>query len=72
MRPPETGRGEQAGALARMALALTAWTERWIPDAFIFALLATFIVVIAAVSATSATLPVWSKYHKSVILLCLR
>ena len=34
-----------SGPIARLALALTDWTERWIPDAFIFALLATLIVV---------------------------
>jgi short-subunit dehydrogenase len=27
----------RVGELARVALALTAWSERWIPDAFIFA-----------------------------------
>ena len=36
---------ERPGLVARAAIALTAWTERWIPDAFIFALLATLIVV---------------------------
>jgi len=51
-RPDE----ERAGLVARMALALTDWTERWVPDAFIFALLATVIVVGAAVFATSSTL----------------
>jgi short-chain fatty acids transporter len=39
-----------------MALALTDWTERWVPDAFIFALLATLIVVVAGVLATPSTL----------------
>lgn len=43
--------------IARLALALTAWTERWIPDAFIFALLATILVVVAGVTATPSTLP---------------
>jgi short-chain fatty acids transporter len=42
---------------ARAALWLTAWTERWVPDAFIFALLATLIVVAAGVLATPSTLP---------------
>ncbi len=41
--------------IARFALALTAWTERWVPDAFIFALLATFIVFAAALGATPST-----------------
>ncbi|HZT75584.1 MAG TPA: TIGR00366 family protein [Vicinamibacterales bacterium] len=43
--------------LARLALALTDWSERWIPDAFIFALLATFIVALAARIGTGAALP---------------
>ncbi len=42
------------GALARFALAATAWTERWIPDAFVFALLATVVVVSAALLGTPA------------------
>jgi len=39
-----------------MALALTDWTERWVPDAFVFALLGTLIVVIAGVTATPSSL----------------
>lgn len=42
--------------IARLALALTAWTERWIPDAFVFALIATLVVVCAGVTATPASL----------------
>lgn len=41
--------------IARLALALTAWTERWVPDAFVFALIATFIVFAAALGATPST-----------------
>jgi short-chain fatty acids transporter len=41
--------------VARLALALTAWTERWVPDAFIFALAATVIVCFAALTVTPAT-----------------
>lgn len=48
---------EKTGVLARMALAFTAWSERWLPDAFIFALIGTVLVVIAAVTATGSTLP---------------
>src|SRR5687767_6290827 len=48
---------EQPGLLARIALALTDWTEKWVPDAFIFALIATLIVVIAGVAFTPSTLP---------------
>ena len=46
---------EQPGLVARAAIRLTAWTERWIPDAFIFALLATFIVFAAALLWTPST-----------------
>ncbi len=46
--PPD----ERPGALARFALAMTAWTERWVPDAFVFALVATVVVVAAALATT--------------------
>src|SRR5258707_332982 len=39
---------EQPGAVARAALALTDWTERWVPDAFIFALMATILAIASA------------------------
>jgi short-chain fatty acids transporter len=48
---------QEIGVLAQFALALTAWTERWVPDAFIFALLATLLIVGAAVIATPTPLP---------------
>jgi short-chain fatty acids transporter len=41
--------------ISRLALALTAWTERWVPDAFIFALIATFIVFAAALGLTPSS-----------------
>ncbi len=46
---------DDTGLVARVALALTAWTERWVPDAFVFALLATLVVVGAGVAATPST-----------------
>ena len=46
---------EQPGVVARAALRLTAWTERWIPDAFIFALLATVLVFVAALIWTPSS-----------------
>src|SRR3954453_20670998 len=46
----------RAGPVARAALGLTEWTERWLPDAFIFALMATPPVSVAALPATPATL----------------
>ncbi len=42
-------------SLERLAEILTDWTERWIPDAFVFALLATCLVFVAARIATPAT-----------------
>ncbi len=48
---------QSPGLIARTAIALTAWTEKWIPDAFIFALLATLVVIVAALTWTPATLP---------------
>ena len=41
--------------LARFALSMTDWTERWVPDAFIFALIATVLAVAAGVAATPST-----------------
>lgn len=43
-----------ASLLQRIAARFTAWTERWIPDAFVFALIATFVVVVAGVIARRA------------------
>jgi short-chain fatty acids transporter len=61
MKPlPTTERAspaEQTGLIARAALRLTEWTERWVPDAFIFALMATAFVVGAAWALTRSTLP---------------
>ncbi len=46
---------DDAGFLARLAARFTAWAERYIPDAFIFALVATFLVVAAAMAFTDVT-----------------
>jgi short-chain fatty acids transporter len=43
------------GAVARVALALTAWSERWVPDAFVFALVGTLLVFVAALAATPSS-----------------
>lgn len=48
---PRDGEAEidpDAPLLARLAARFTRWAERWIPDAFVFALVATFAVVIAS------------------------
>jgi short-chain fatty acids transporter len=52
---PTSAPDERTGPVARMALALTTWTERWVPDAFIFALLATLIVAVAGVVVTGSS-----------------
>jgi short-chain fatty acids transporter len=54
--PARATEPDAAGGVARLALALTAWTERWVPDAFVFALVATLVVVVAGVAATPSTL----------------
>jgi short-chain fatty acids transporter len=53
--PKTKSPNEQLGILARIALAVTEWSERWVPDAFIFALIATVIVVVAGVAFTPST-----------------
>jgi len=56
--------GERPGPLGRMALALTAWSERWVPDAFVFALIATVIVFVAGVAVSRdprAVVAAWGK-----------
>src|SRR6202171_6392859 len=55
--PQNTHPPAETGILARMALALTDWTERWVPDAFVFALVATLIVIVAGVAFTPSSLP---------------
>ena len=47
--PGGADHGEPDSALARVAGRFTAWAERWIPDAFVFALVATFLVVLASI-----------------------
>lgn len=39
---------EEVGFIARLALRATRWTQKWMPDAFIFAMLATVVVAVAA------------------------
>src|ERR1017187_1598279 len=46
----------KTGPVARVALRLTAWTEKWVPDAFVFALIATLVVVGAGTLATPSTM----------------
>ena len=41
---------ESLGAFARIGLALADWSERWFPDAFVFALIALVIVSLAGLA----------------------
>jgi short-chain fatty acids transporter len=54
-RTSAPGAPEDAGVVARAALALTAWSEKWVPDAFIFALIGTLLVIVAALTLTPSS-----------------
>src|SRR5579862_437220 len=43
------GSAKQEGALVRLAIAFTAWAERWFPDAFIFVAIAVVVVSLGAI-----------------------
>jgi short-chain fatty acids transporter len=47
---------EQEPLLARVAARFTAWAERWIPDSYVFALVATFLVLAFAAMSPRQTL----------------
>ena len=42
--------GHQEGRLARLAIAFTAWAERWFPEAFIFVAIAVVVVSLGAMA----------------------
>jgi short-chain fatty acids transporter len=46
---------QPASGLVRLGMSLADWSERWFPDAFIFALVALIVVFIAALFAGAAT-----------------
>ena len=53
---PPAAVAKEEGTLVRIAIAFTAWAERWFPDAFIFVAIAVVIVALAAiVNGASAT-----------------
>src|SRR6516164_7606770 len=41
---------QKNGTLVRIAIAFTAWAERWFPDAFIFVAIAVVVVALAALA----------------------
>jgi len=54
MTSARTAAGDGEGLVARVALRFTAWAERWLPDAFVFALLATVVVFVAGLAVARA------------------
>lgn len=66
-----TTEGDAPGPLERVALRFTELSERWLPDAFIFALIATVVVVIAGLTAGGASFGgiavIWGKGFWSLI-----
>ena len=65
MRHPDGGEDGGSGVFARAALSLTAWAERWVPDAFVFALGVTILVFALGVglerAPASTLLESWGK-----------
>lgn len=59
---PPPGDEGQGSLLERVSSAFTRWAERWIPDAFVFALLATVLVVLAAVATGKASVTEVARY----------
>lgn len=79
---PESMSEPPEGALARVAARFTAWAERWIPDAFVFALLATGVVVLtafgkllsekSAAAAAQEVVTIWGEGFWSLISFTLQ
>ena len=47
-----------AGFLERMALAITDWSERWYPDAFVFAVMAIFVVALGCLAVGASPISI--------------
>ena len=58
-------RSERVGTLARAGAALADWSERWFPDAYIFAAIAVVIVCIAALLMGRSPMQVGTDFGKS-------
>jgi short-chain fatty acids transporter len=66
-RPDDPREHASMGALARVAATFTRWAERYIPDAFVFALVATVIVVIAGVTIRTSSVGAWTASREVVL-----
>jgi short-chain fatty acids transporter len=51
----KTTHAASEGPVGRLAGALTEWSERWVPDAFVFALIGTVVAVAAALTFTTSS-----------------
>ena len=58
-------RSEKVGTLARIGAALADWSERWFPDAYVFAAIAVVIVCIAALAMGRTPMQVGTDFGKS-------
>jgi short-chain fatty acids transporter len=56
---------EEMGVLARMGASLADWSERWFPDAYVFAAIAVFIVAVAALLMGRTPMQVGIDFGKS-------
>jgi short-chain fatty acids transporter len=50
LTPPDSGDAAAEARLARIGMALADWSERWFPDAFVFALIALVVVFLAGLT----------------------
>src|SRR5476649_2753257 len=56
--PVSGGSTTTDGALVRIAIAFTAWAERWFPDAYIFVAVAVMVVSVGAIANGASPLAV--------------
>jgi short-chain fatty acids transporter len=64
------------GILARLGLALTRWTERWVPDSWVIAVVLTLVVALLAMTAggasAAATLNAWGNGLWALLALTMQ
>ncbi|MBP2650343.1 MAG: Short chain fatty acid transporter [Firmicutes bacterium] len=67
MQPDSNGgtQGEEMGILARVGAKLADWSERWFPDAYVFAAIAVVIIAVAALAMGRTPLQVGIDFGKS-------
>jgi len=67
LQPDSNGgtQGEEMGILARVGAKLADWSERWFPDAYVFAAIAVVIIAVAALAMGRTPLQVGIDFGKS-------